>query len=115
MNTHQLLVILQRHIGRERGATVDVLVKEYRSAFFPLKATGRDVRSAVQELRMQGHHVCAHPRSGYFIAQTHEELSQTESFLRQRALASLQQVAAMRRVSLPDLIGQQRFLLELQP
>lgn len=112
MHTHELLNLLQYHIGRSRGATVEVLVKEYRERYFPQKTTARDVRAAVQDLRTRGHHVCAHPRSGYFLAETPEELAETEQFLRTRALASLQQVAAMRRVSLPDLIGQQRFLLE---
>ena len=112
MQTHELLNLLQYHIGRSLGATVEALVKEYRERYLPNKTTARDVRAAVQELRSSGHHVCAHPRCGYFLAETPEELIETEQFLRARALASLQQVAAMRRVSLPDLIGQQRFLLE---
>lgn len=108
----ELLTLMQNHIGRTQGATVDKLVKEFNLQFAPKQITDRDIRQAVLDLRMAGHHICAHPRSGYYMAENAADLHETEAFLRTRALASLQQVAAMRRVSLPELIGQQRFLLE---
>jgi hypothetical protein len=66
----------------------------------------RVARQLISELRNEGHHVCAHPSAGYFIAETADELDATCKFLTDRALSSLKQVAAMKRVSMPDLYGQ---------
>lgn len=66
----------------------------------------RLLRAHVNTLRNEGHHICAHPARGYFIAETAEELTNTCEYLYDRAMTSLQQIAAMRRVSLPDLRGQ---------
>jgi len=52
--------------------------------------------------------VCAHPASGYFLAETPEELADTLAFLRHRLVSTAQQMAAMKRVSVPDLFGQIR-------
>jgi hypothetical protein len=51
---------------------------------------------------------CGHPSTGYFLAQTDDELLRTVKFLHDRAMTSLSQAAAMQRVSLPDLAGQLR-------
>jgi biotin operon repressor len=94
-----LLAVLADHIGRANGilgATLADLVV----------VNPRKLREVIQELREQGHHVCGTPESGYFLAETPDELEETCQFLQGRALASLRQVAAMRRVSLPDLFGQ---------
>ena len=107
---HELLTLMQHHIGIERATTVERLVKEFHDRF-DRKCTARDLRAMVQELRMEGQHICAHPRCGYFMAATPSELDETCEFLRQRALSSLMQISAMKRVSLPDLVGQKRFLL----
>jgi hypothetical protein len=112
MTRHELLLLLQRHIGATRAVTVEQLVKEYNTEFAPKHTAARDVRSMVQELRLEGHHIAAHPSRGYFIAATPSELAETIQFLRARALASLAQISAMTRVSLPDLCGQSRFLLD---
>lgn len=111
VTSHELLQLLQHHIGRDRAVTVEGLVVEYRTAFVR-RCTGRDLRHQVQELRIAGHHICAHPSSGYFLAATPSELTETIQFLRARAMATLVQISAMTKVSLPDLCGQSRFLLE---
>jgi len=101
------LMVMQRHIGVALAATAKALVAE-------IKATGasdcseRDLRHMVVALRKEGHHICAHPKCGYFLAATPEELDETCEFLYRRALCSLQQVSTMKRVSLPDLRGQLR-------
>lgn len=106
---HLLLMALRHHIGRVRGVTARDLVVEVNAlhpdAVRP-RLTERDLRKAVVSLRMQGHHVCAHPSCGYFLAETIEELQEATAFLKERAISSLQQVAAMEKVSLPDLFGQ---------
>jgi len=100
-----LLIALRNHIGRARGVTVTALARQLLGAE-PTRGEERLVRKLVVELRSEGHHVCAHPDDGYYLAATSDELDQTISFLRKRAMSSLEQIAAMKRISLPDLFGQ---------
>lgn len=100
-----LLAVLQHHIGRARGVTITALARELLGAE-PTRGAERALRKQIFDLRLQGHHICAHPASGYYLAATPEELNDTVEFLRERALSSLQQIAAMKRVSIPDLYHQ---------
>lgn len=100
-----LLAALSHHIGRERGVTVTALAREVLGAE-PTRGDERCVRKLVVDLRREGHHVCAHPASGYYLAASPEELNDTIAFLRDRAMSSLEQIAAMKHVSIPDLFGQ---------
>lgn len=100
-----LLVALSHHIGRANGVTVTALAREALGAE-PTRGDERIVRKLVVELRNEGNHVCAHPASGYYLAASPEELADTIAFLRERAMSSLTQIAAMKHVSLPDLFGQ---------
>ena len=103
----RVLQVLSRHIGADRGVGIAQLTREVTGEP-ACSASERAVRSAIVELRRAGQHVCAHPSTGYFIAESEEELVRTCAYLYDRALCSLEQVAAMRRVSLPDLRGQLR-------
>jgi hypothetical protein len=103
---HAVLGALRKHIGRSSGTTARELVAEVNATARTELINERDLRHIVKALRLLGHHVCAHPSAGYFIAANDAELQETTGFLRDRALASLKQVAAMERVSLPDLFGQ---------
>ncbi len=100
-----LLAALRRHVGKHNGITGKNLVEEIIQASTDPVAE-RNLRQLVSELRMEGHHICAHPATGYFIARTESELDQTCEFLYERAMASLAQVSRMKNVSLPDLRGQ---------
>ena len=66
----------------------------------------RQVRRFVTELREDGVAICGTPTHGYYIAGTPEELEETCQFLRRRALHSLTLESRLRKVPLPDLIGQ---------
>lgn len=106
----RLLTVLSRHVGAASGVTITALVEEL-VAPFPVVAPERhslerSVRELVVQLRLQGHHICSHPSTGYYMAQTADELDGACQFLYERAMTSLAQVAAMKRVSLPDLRGQ---------
>lgn len=105
ITTHTVLGGLMRHIGRANGIHARHLVE--RLAGDTAGAAGeRLLREVITQLRLEGVHVCGRPETGYYLAATAEELTETCSFLFNRAMASLQQVAAMRRISLPDLRGQ---------
>ena len=103
-----VLGALMRHIGAARGATATAIVREITGETVSNAAAERQLREVIVRLRLDGHHVCAHPRHGYFIAANPDELNQTCRFLYARSMTSLRQVAAMKRVSLPDLEGQLR-------
>ena len=99
-----VLDALKRRIGKANGITATALViylVEDASA-----AAERKLRACIEHLRSQGHPVCATPGDGYFMAANDEELKETCEFLRGRALTSLRQENAMRRIALPELAGQ---------
>jgi hypothetical protein len=102
----EVLVALRRHIGQDNGATAAELVGEITATYGADPVGERLLRRYVVELREEGHHICAHPTSGYFSANSDAELQATCEYLYDRAMTSLKQVAAMKRVSLPDLRGQ---------
>lgn len=102
-----VLRALERHVGAARGITAASLVREV-CGLPSTRAHERCLRKAIEALRLEGHHLCGTPATGYFVAQSEDELLSTCDFLHGRAMTSLAQVAAMRRVSLPDLRGQLR-------
>jgi hypothetical protein len=59
--------------------------------------TRRALRAGVQELRMRGVPICAHPNSGYYLAETAEEVTLTIAFLRKRALCTLMQISRLQQ------------------
>lgn len=95
--------------GAENGVPVAKLANMLTGRFRP--ADQRQVRHVIEALRSQGYRICAHPATGYYLAQDAADLDATCEFLYQRALTSLRQISAMKRVSLPDLRGQ----LQLPP
>jgi biotin operon repressor len=94
-------VLAREHIGRHNGIAAELLA-------LVLGCEARHVRALVTELREQGVAVCGHPKTGYFIAQTPEELESTCQFLRSRAMHSLVLESKLRHVPLPELLGQLR-------
>lgn len=97
--TQRVLKVLSGHIGALAGIKAGQLAE----------ATGlpeRRVRACISELREDGVAICGHPTTGYYIAQTAEELDRCCQFLRARAMHSLTIESRLRRIPLPDLIGQ---------
>jgi len=95
----QLVTLLSRHIGKGNGSGVKDIARQ-------LGANERHVRTMVSDLRDEGLAVCGTPRHGYYIAATPEELEETCTFLRRRAMHSLGLESRLRRIPLPDLLGQ---------
>ena len=102
LNQDSVLAALSRHIGKANGLSIGNLVYEATGAE-PCPASERQCREIVVELRNAGAHVCSHPSRGYYMAANPEELEECCRYLCDRALTSLKQVAAMKRVALPDL------------
>ena len=102
-----VLDALRDHIGQDNGISARSLVLKL-TGVYARPADERALRHVIEVLRRDGHHLCGHPTTGYFVARTDDELLRTVRFLHDRALTSLTQAAAMQRVSLPDLRGQLR-------
>lgn len=102
-----VLTALSHHIGAGNGIAARDLVRELED-LFALPGGERLLRKTIEELRREGHHICGTPAEGYYMADCEDELDRTCRFLYERAMTTLAQVAAMKRVSLPDLRGQLR-------
>jgi predicted DNA-binding transcriptional regulator YafY len=96
---HDVMAALSRHIGAEKAIHADDLAEL-------LGIDARKLREFISELREEGVAVCGHPSTGYYIAANAEELEETCQFLRSRAMHSLVLEARLRKIPLPDLIGQ---------
>lgn len=97
-------LVAGNHVGRASGLTADALVKAITGRNAP--AHRRLLRRCVEALRMRGYPVCAHPTHGYYIAANASDMDATCEYLYQRALTSLRQISALKRVAIPDLRGQ---------
>lgn len=102
----QVLTELSHHIGQANGIHVRSLVARITGQLINSEALDRKLRQIVTDLRMDGAHICGHPATGYYMAESPEELEHTLQFLRSRALSSLTLESRMRRISMPELIGQ---------
>lgn len=99
---------LAHHIGARNGISARELVREITKSSDVNPAGERRLRDLIVEMRIEGQHICATPTNGYFMAETTAELEKTCSHLKSRAMTGLMQVSAMTRISLPDLVGQQK-------
>lgn len=96
---YDLVTVLSRHVSRERGVGVRELARD-------LDCPERRVRELVTRARAEGVAICGHPRTGYYVASEPADIEHTCRFLRARAMRSLALEARLRRIPLPDLLGQ---------
>jgi hypothetical protein len=112
----QVLAELSYHQGRANGIHVHDLAMRITGQTWHTEAQERLVRKLVNALRLEGHAICAHPGTGYYLAQNTEELDETCNFLRSRAMSSLKAEARLRKISVTELLGQfQRQTTESAP
>jgi hypothetical protein len=97
-------------VGECHGQTAEQLVYAITGA--RSIATERRLRQVIEALRTAGHPIGSHPAHGYYLAANDQELDRTCGFLLDRAMTTLRQVSAMKRVALPDLRGQLGLPLE---
>lgn len=105
-------IIVLEALERRRGATCGITASKLAML---LGCNERTLREAITALRMEGQPICGHPNSGYFMAGSAADISSTCAFLRSRAMTSLKQEARLRKIALPDLLGQMRIELEQEP
>jgi hypothetical protein len=106
---HEVLALLSRHVGREAGISVRDIVTRITGIHYPDEHLERRVRRMVADLRGEdGIAICAHPRDGYYLAATAEELDECCQFLRARAMHSLTLEARLKKIPLGELLGQLR-------
>jgi biotin operon repressor len=94
-----LQLLATRHAGKAHGISADALARS-------LDIGERMLRALVSQAREAGVAISATPETGYYIAENAEELAASCEFLRSRAMHSLRMEAQLRRIPLPDLLGQ---------
>lgn len=99
-----VLAALSGRVGEANGISASALSLQITGRHSA--ADERRLRTAIVKLRLDGYGICAMPESGYFMASTAEELNRACVFLAERGITTFQQIAAMKRVALPDLYGQ---------
>jgi hypothetical protein len=90
-----------QHLGRARGIRCCDLAQS-------IGLPERTIRHLVSEAREQGIAITGTPETGYFVAETSEELEQTCQFLRNRAMHSLRLLSRLTKTPLQELMGQMR-------
>lgn len=95
---------LADRVGAENGITARKFVIHLLG--FWDEGAERQLRHIIEALRNEGHPVCAHPGTGYYLARTADEVDKTCLFLYSRAMASLKQIAKLKRIAVPDFRGQ---------
>lgn len=100
----QLLVLLihvltTKHKGRKHGVKASALAEKTNIG-------ERTLRKLISDAREQGVAVVGTPETGYYVAETQEELNECCNFLRARAMHSLMLEARLRKVPLPALLVQ---------
>ena len=91
--------IMQNHIGKANAISGEDLAR-------CLGTNPRQLRHMTDALIEDGIALCSHPANGYWIAQNATELEATCQFHRSRALHELAKEAKLRKLTLPDLLGQ---------
>lgn len=93
------MALMTAHCGNSQGISAKQIAEQ-------LEISERSVRHLVTECREDGIAICGHPSTGYFVAQTAEEMQDTLDFLKDRALHSLKLASTLSKLPLQDLIGQ---------
>lgn len=87
------------HRGRANGVRGRELASK-------VGVTERTLRLLISAAREEGAAICGKPETGYFIANTPEEIEETAQFHHARAMHELRMEAQLRRIPLPVLLGQ---------
>ena len=107
---NRLLATLSRHIGRGKAIGMAALYEEVFQEEWQDKVNDtRKLRELITELRREGVPICSamtKEGGGYYLASAGSELEAYCSKLRTAALKKLALEAKLRRMTLPELLGQ---------
>lgn len=112
----EILTVLSRHIGKERAIGMAELHKEaFREPWEHRINDTRKLRKIITLLRRDGVPVCSNSEKsggGYYLASAGSELEDYLVRLRRRALKALSMESQIRRIGLPELLGQMQMNLQ---
>lgn len=111
-----LMVILSRHVGRENAVGMDELYERVFGEPVRHKINDtRHLRTLITELRRRGVPIAATSTAqggGYYLARATSELEEYCQKLRSRAMHSLVTESKLRKIALPELLGQMQMSLQ---
>lgn len=97
-----VLAALLGHRGHANGVSARDLARR-------LGVSERRLRTLISSLIMErGVAIAGFPATGYFIAETAEEVERNVAFHRDRALHELRKASVLSRIPLPELLGQMK-------
>ena len=106
----RLLSEIQKHIGRHRAIGMAELYEVvYETPWKNRINDTRKIRKLITELRQEGQPICSvadQQGGGYYLAQTSDDLASYLDRQEHRALKILARNARMKKLTLPDYVGQ---------
>lgn len=106
----RLLQIMMGHVGKSRNISMARLYERVFSRAWDDKINDtRQLRRLITALRSDGVPICSsasHTGGGYFVASAGSELSDYCGQMRSRALGILKRESRLRKMTLPELLGQ---------
>lgn len=112
----RLLMVLSRHVGEEKAIDMGVLYERVFEESWENKISDtRRLRTIITALRHQGVPIGSLPSKhggGYYLVRAGSELDEYCGRLRRSALNKLVIEARLRRISMPELLGQMRMNLD---
>jgi hypothetical protein len=107
----KVLQILTWHVGRHKAIGMGELYESvYGNSWQNRINDTRPLRDVIEKLRRRGVPICS-DESGYWLAAAGSELEEFCARLRRRALKSLVQEARLKKIGLPELLGQMQLNL----
>jgi hypothetical protein len=111
----RLLQVLAMHVGREHAIDMgELYTRVFGKAINHKINESRDLRRLVTALRRKGIPIGSTSKrdgGGYYLVRASSELDEYCSALRQRALRALVMEARLRKIALPELLGQMQMNL----
>jgi len=115
----RVLATLAQHIGEEKAIPADELYERVFSAPADDKINAtKPLRKVVRALRKEGTPIgssVSNQGGGYYLARTASELDQVADRFLNVGLKAFIVVSRMRKIALPELLGQMRLNLEKNP
>lgn len=114
--TSKILMILSRHVGEEKAIDMGELYQRVFEKSYSNKINNtRRLRTVVTALRRKGIPIgstVAQNGGGYYLVRAGSELDEYCGRLRRAALNKLVMEAKLRKISMPELLGQMQMNME---